>query len=83
MLCKKNNHSGHYNPGKSKSVMHVSGDFYLPNSEKMGNLSLQSMHLDMSLEAKYPLLGGAQWSGEQECRRVGSSESVVPKTDED
>lgn len=42
--------------------------FTYQNSETMGNLSSHSVHLGLSSEAKYPPLGGAQWSGEQECK---------------
>lgn len=50
--------------------------FIYKNSEIMGHLSFHSMHLGLSSDAKYPQLGRAQWSGEQECSRDGSSESV-------
>lgn len=46
-------------------------------SEMMGNLSFHSMHLGLSSVAKHPSLGRARGSGKLECRRDGSSESVL------
>lgn len=83
---KKMKHSSQLHPEKSKStyafprlgtlsVMFLV-IFIYQNSGMMGNLSFHSMHLGLSSEAKYPPLGGAQWRGEQECSRDGSSERV-------